>query len=58
MVALAIVNKDEFSKLYAQIDTQLVSLLDVRSLSDKSFAIIYDRDSCYYAAQNGLVKLK
>ena len=58
MVALAIVNEDESGKKYAQIDTQLISLLNAKSLSNESFAIIYDRDSCYYAAQDRLVKLK
>ena len=57
IAAIAILRQDGTGVLRAQIDVDLANQINETKQDNERFAIVYDKDSCYYVTQSGIIKL-
>ena len=57
IAAIAILREDGTGALRAQIEVDLARKISETKLANERFAIVYDRDSCYYVTQDRMVQL-
>lgn len=57
IAAIAILREDSAGILRAQIDINLANDINETKLNNESFAIVYDRTSCYYVTQSRIIQL-